>query len=49
MATAIVFGADVLHTLEDKMLNLDGSAIVDGLAIKRPKPLSGQGVLPFDS
>jgi len=47
VATAIVYGADVLHTLDDKLLALNGSPIVDGLKIETPKPLSGQAALPF--
>jgi predicted nucleic acid-binding protein len=47
IAIAIEFGADVLHTLDDKLLALSGSRIVDGLKITHPKPLSGQTALPF--
>jgi predicted nucleic acid-binding protein len=42
LATAILCKADVLHSLDPDMLNLDGSPIVDGLKIKLPVPLSGQ-------
>ncbi len=41
-ASAIVFGASVLHSVDNGLLRLDGTSIVNGLAIKRPKPLSGQ-------
>lgn len=43
MAAAILFNADMLHTLDAGMLSLDGSPIVDGLAIKTPQTASGQG------
>ena len=45
-ATAIVYGADVLHSLDAHLLNLDGSAAVDGLRITRPRLLTGQKALP---
>jgi hypothetical protein len=40
-----MFKADVLHTLDERLLNLTGSPIVDGLRIMKPIPLSGQGSL----
>lgn len=43
MATAIVYGTDVFHSLEPKHHNLDGSPIVDGLKIELPKLFGGQG------
>lgn len=43
MATAILFGASVFHTLETKLINLNGSPIVDGLRIELPKLAGGQG------
>jgi predicted nucleic acid-binding protein len=42
LAVAILFKADVLHSLDDDMLHLNESPIVDGLKITRPKPISGQ-------
>jgi hypothetical protein len=42
LATAILFQADVLHSLDLGMLSLSGSPIVDGLRISSPKPASGQ-------
>jgi PIN domain len=40
MATAIIFQADVFHTLEKNQLpGLSGTAIVDGLKIDSPKSL----------
>ena len=42
MATALVYKADVFHTLEPKLQSLDGSSIVKGLRICAPKPLGGQ-------
>lgn len=45
MATAIVKGCDVLHSLDDRgngPLRLNGSSIVDGLRITKPIPISGQ-------
>ena len=41
-ATAIVHGANVLHSLDPDLLNLNGSAIVDGLRITRPMDIGGQ-------
>lgn len=43
LATAILFKADVLHSLDPHHLNLNGSPIVDGLRITLPQLLSGQG------
>lgn len=48
VGTAIVYGADVLHTFDPGLLKLSGSPIVDGLHIALPKLLSGQKVLAFD-
>jgi predicted nucleic acid-binding protein len=44
MATAILCKADVLHSLDARMLSLDAHAIVDGLRIKRPVLHDGQTV-----
>jgi predicted nucleic acid-binding protein len=41
-ATAIAYGANVLHSLDDDLLHLNGHDTVDGLAICRPIPFSGQ-------
>ena len=48
LATAILYKADVLHTLDERLLHLNGSPIVDGLKITKPGPLSGQTLLPFE-
>lgn len=41
MATAILYGADVFHTLETTQLPLlSGTDIVDGLRIEKPRPLN---------
>jgi hypothetical protein len=43
IATAIVFKADVFHTLETTQLPLlSKTPIVDGLVISSPKPLTGE-------
>lgn len=47
MATAILLGADVLHSLDPDMLKLDGGPIVEGLSIKLPILLSGQRQIPY--
>lgn len=47
LATAIIYRVDVFHTLDDKLLNLNGSALVDGLVISKPIAKSGQAM--FDS
>jgi predicted nucleic acid-binding protein len=47
IATAILHKAHVLHTLDDGILNLNGTRIVDGLAITRPFLKSGERGLPF--
>ena len=48
MATAILAGADVLHSLDDRHhIALSGSSIVDGLRITRPQLFSGQKSLPL--
>jgi predicted nucleic acid-binding protein len=46
LATAILYKANVLHSLDAHHLNLDGNPIVDGLSISLPVPLSGQRGLP---
>jgi predicted nucleic acid-binding protein len=45
VAAAILYKADVLHTLDDQLIKLSGSPMVDGLKIEKPKPFSGQTVL----
>ena len=47
VATAIAYGADVLHTFDEKILKLDKSSIVDELSIRRPCLLSGQKLLRY--
>lgn len=47
IATAILYGADVLHTFDTKLLNVSMSPIVDSLPIRVPCLLSGQKVLGF--
>ena len=47
VATAISYGADVLHTFDPPLLNLDKSPIVDGLSIRQPCLLSGQRLLRY--
>ncbi|MBX3436658.1 MAG: PIN domain-containing protein [Planctomycetaceae bacterium] len=46
VATAIVYQADVLHTFDEGMLTYDREAIVGGLRICKPLPLSGHRALP---
>ena len=46
VATAVVMRVDVLHSLDDGILALDGRAYVDGLRITPPRPFSGQRALP---
>lgn len=46
VATAIVMRADVLHSLDDGILGLDGRPYVEGLRITPPRPLSGYRALP---
>ena len=41
LAVAILYKASVLHSLDADMLSLNGSAIVDGLAVTEPRLLSG--------
>jgi len=41
MAVAVMYKVDALHTLDRGMLALNGSAIVDGLRITSPHPVSG--------
>ncbi len=45
MASAIVYHAEVFHTLDDKLIGLSGTKIVDGLTISKPISSSGQGML----
>jgi predicted nucleic acid-binding protein len=45
IATAIVYGADVLHSMEPRHHKLSESDIVDGLRIMLPQDLSGQKML----
>jgi predicted nucleic acid-binding protein len=47
VAAAITYRAHVLHTLDDKLLKLHGSTIVDGLPITLPKLFGGGKALPF--
>ena len=47
MATAVIYKAHVLHTLEPKLIGLDESPIVDGLHISLPITRRGQGGLDF--
>jgi predicted nucleic acid-binding protein len=46
IATAIIYGADVLHSLDERMIKLSGGQVVDGLEITSPVLLSGQKALP---
>jgi predicted nucleic acid-binding protein len=45
-ATAIIYGADVLHSFDPHLLTLHGSAIVDSLKITPPRLITGQKALP---
>jgi predicted nucleic acid-binding protein len=45
LATAILWKADVLHSLDKKLLQLSGDPIVDGLLIKEPMRFDGQKLL----
>ncbi|HTU92066.1 MAG TPA: PIN domain-containing protein [Gemmataceae bacterium] len=47
IATAILHKAHVLHTLDKGILSLNGTKIVDGLAITTPYLKSGDKSLPF--
>ncbi|MBI3465125.1 MAG: PIN domain-containing protein [Planctomycetes bacterium] len=47
IATAVLLRADVLLSLDDVMLKLSESPIVDGLRITLPRPLSTQRGLGF--
>lgn len=47
LATAIVIGANVLHSLDERALKLNRSPIVDGLEITVPKPYRDTPSLPF--
>ena len=42
LAVSILFKANVLHSLDKDMLNLNGSPIVDGLRITKPGPFADQ-------
>ncbi len=42
LATAILYKADALHSLDLHHISLNGSAVVDGLRITPPLPLGGQ-------
>lgn len=42
IATAIAYQVDALHTFDPRLINLNGSRIVEGLRITQPLPLSGQ-------
>lgn len=48
IAAAIVFGADVMHSLEPRHHSLSGTGIVDGLTITPPRDPTGQLLLPID-
>jgi predicted nucleic acid-binding protein len=48
IATAIVHGCEVLHSLEPQHQNLSGHAAVDGLQITAPRHISGQMALKLD-
>lgn len=37
LATAIAYKVDAFHTFDDKLLALDGSPVVSGLRIKKPR------------
>jgi predicted nucleic acid-binding protein len=45
-ASALVFGATVIHSVDGDLLRLNESPIVDGLRIQTPQSLSGQRALP---
>ena len=45
IATAINYSADVLHTFDEKLINVSGSHIVRGLRITRPVAITGQQAL----
>lgn len=49
IATAMLYGADVLHSYDEKVLNLSGSDIVGGLKIVKPCLINGQRLLPAAS
>ncbi|MBI1901816.1 MAG: PIN domain-containing protein [Planctomycetia bacterium] len=46
IATAIIYGVDAVHTLDQDMLKLNGFAEVDGMRITKPMLLTGQKGLP---
>jgi predicted nucleic acid-binding protein len=41
-ASAIVFEASILHSVDSDLLRLSGSDIVDGLSVMKPVSLTGQ-------
>ncbi len=45
LAASVMLGVDVLHTLDDQLLALSGSPVVDGLQITKPCLISGQRAL----
>jgi predicted nucleic acid-binding protein len=47
LATAIMHGADVLHSIDHHHLRLDGLPIVNGLRITRPEPFNRQRPICF--
>ncbi len=47
LATAIIYHAQVFHTLDDKLINLSRCPIVDNLPISKPISITGQGMLDF--
>lgn len=49
IATAIIYRADVFHTLDDQLLNLSGLDLVDKLKICKPAPLSGLFSFPSEA
>lgn len=46
IATALIYGADVLHSLDPHILGLNGSAASEGLRICLPQLITGQKALP---
>lgn len=45
IATTIIYRADVLHSLDTHMTNLNGNPIVEGLTITQPRDHFGQNSL----
>lgn len=45
-ATAILYGADALHTLDPHLLNINGSPSVSGLLIVQPRLITGHRAIP---